>query len=284
MQVPLAGLNPLANPEVRPWAVGVPKTPRPKNGPFVQKTALGFAAQCFLSSQPDQRSGQGGLAMKSYLKTMLIAAGALTFTPLAASAGSIVSQGVTFSAGATANPDELVLTIDNALSGPSGSDNWLNITRLAFFAVKPASGGSSTYTGVSVTANPVGGVTWSGTLDQNLSNFGCNGGSNGAVCFTSNPFGAYQLTDHVVFDILFTGPAGFVLDLSSIHLQVGFLEANTPCTAPTLLNPHSCNAVGDLLSQDIAVPGPIVGAGLPGLIFACGGLLGLARHRRRRLA
>jgi hypothetical protein len=32
-----------------------------------------------------------------------------------------------------------------------------------------------------------------------------------------------------------------------------------------------------------AAPGPLVGAGLPGLVAACGGLLALVRHRRRKL-
>jgi len=33
----------------------------------------------------------------------------------------------------------------------------------------------------------------------------------------------------------------------------------------------------------VAVPGPLAGAGLPGLTLACSGLLALARRRRRQL-
>jgi len=46
-------------------------------------------------------------------------------------------------------------------------------------------------------------------------------------------------------------------------------------------------AAGNVLLSELnttAVPGPIVGAGLPGLVAACGGLLALARRRRRQVA
>jgi hypothetical protein len=37
-------------------------------------------------------------------------------------------------------------------------------------------------------------------------------------------------------------------------------------------------------SSTVAVPAPVLGAGLPGLVAACGGLLALARRRRQKFA
>jgi len=65
------------------------------------------------------------------------------------------------------------------------------------------------------------------------------------------------------------------------------LFAGLGATLGCATNVSGCQVSNDGPDSFVAfvrVPGPVVGAGLPGLVMACGGLLALARRRRQRLA
>jgi hypothetical protein len=73
------------------------------------------------------------------------------------------------------------------------------------------------------------------------------------------------------FTFTVQAPAGETLTANSNGNFAGLDVAMTGATGFAASNTH-------------AVPGPVVGAGLPGIVVACGGLLALARRRRQRLA
>lgn len=192
-------------------------------------------------------------------KATLLAGVVLAASSLAASANVLVSQGVTFTTEAV-DADTMTLRIQNILNA---TGNWAPVQFFGGFDLRDIgtfTGGTVTYTGG---FDP-------GEIGQQITGASggadcANGGGSGAICFDLNPNVA--LTNDMLFTIDFTGGP---LDFNAPHLKVGFL-VNSTDTSPT----------GDLLSQTIPVPAPIVGAGLPGLVIACGGLLALARRRRK---
>jgi hypothetical protein len=79
------------------------------------------------------------------------------------------------------------------------------------------------------------------------------------------------------FNPFVIGPATFTLALSGVTAATTITQA----TFSFGTGPDTFITVPDTF---ITVPGPIVGAGLPGLVAACGGLLALARRRRKLAA
>jgi hypothetical protein len=86
-------------------------------------------------------------------------------------------------------------------------------------------------------------------------------------------------------------PPGLPVQLASFNLSLPGTASGGATFAPT----SSIVAMKDQLTSDggaasglfngfSLVPGPVVGAGLPGLVTACVGLIGFARRRRRQIA
>jgi hypothetical protein len=90
-----------------------------------------------------------------------------------------------------------------------------------------------------------------------------------------------------------SGNCGSILSFNIINFA-GFAPATNQFTNQNVwaavdifnLGTGAAGAVGLVFdptpTQTSAVPGPVVGAGLPGLIAACFALVGLARRRRNR--
>jgi hypothetical protein len=82
-----------------------------------------------------------------------------------------------------------------------------------------------------------------------------------------------------------TLPGSQLTNPDSLHAYVEYTFTVTGTGTDTLtfheMDPPGFLALDDVSLTAAAVPGPIVGAGLPGLILACGGLLALARRRRQ---